>query len=114
LSSAPAIVAIAEDPALLRSVAFALEAHGHKVRTCPTWSAAIECFPGASCVIIDGRLASEERKEFLESLATRPHLVLLADLETPSFNRPDFLVLQKPLAGSDLVSAVSNLFARAT
>jgi hypothetical protein len=109
VSTTPTIVAIANDPALLRSLAFALEAHGHQVRAYSARSAAGECLSEAACVIVDGRLALSDLKRIVEQAAAKTKVMILADDDTMSFGRRDVLLLRKPLDGPDVLSALSTL-----
>jgi hypothetical protein len=109
LSTTPTIVAIASDPALLRSLVFALKAHGYRVAPFRTWKAAEDSAKGAHCIILDGCLPLEDQKACLDAVAPSVGIVLLADDETRHDQRPGLHVLQKPLSGTDLVSALTTL-----
>jgi hypothetical protein len=109
LPTVPFIVAIARDPALLRSLAFALEAHGHKVETFRTWSSARDRASLAFCVILDGGETEMERKACLDSLPPATGIILLADDDTAHPERGGVLILHKPLTGLDVVTALAAL-----
>jgi len=114
LSTKPAIVAIISDPALLRSLAFALEAHGHPVETFSSWRSARERACVALCVVLDGSLVEEDREACLDSIAVDVPVILLADNGTPAPRRDNVLILHKPLAGPDIVLALATLKVSAT
>lgn len=103
------IVAIARDSALLRSLAFALQAHGYKVAPFGSWKAARDSTMGAICVILDGRLPAADREACLEVLGGGVGVVLLADDDTRYTERSGLQVLHKPLSGPDVLAAVTAL-----
>ena len=103
------IVAIARDPALLRSLAFALRAHGYRVAPFGSWQAAENSVAGAVCVILDGGLPAADRNACLGLLGGGARVVLLADEDTPDTARSGLSVLQKPLSGPDVLAAVTAL-----
>jgi hypothetical protein len=105
----PFIVAIARDSALLRSLAFALEAHGHSVETFQSWKSAKKYAPGALCVILDGCLPLSDRQACLEVLDLGVGVVLLAEDDTAYVERSGLQVLHKPLSGADVLSALASL-----
>ena len=105
----PNIVAIARDPALLRSLAFALQAHGYRVAPFGSWRAAEGSVAGAVCVILDGRLPATDRDACLGLLGGGARVVLLADEDTPHTDRPGLRIIEKPLSGPDVLAAVTAL-----
>jgi DNA-binding response OmpR family regulator len=109
LPTTSTIVAIARDSALLRSLAFALEAHGYQVKTFLSWKTARESACCARCVIIDGSLPLSDRDACLEILAYGVRVVMLAEDETRLPQRHGLQVLHKPLSGSDVLGAVASL-----
>lgn len=103
------IVAIAQDSALLRSLSFALEAHGYTVRAFSSWRSAREKVQSAGCVILDGALPLSERNACLGALERGVRVVLLAEDEVPFPKRHGQQVLLKPLSGADLLNAVASI-----
>ena len=106
LSHSPFIAVIAHDPALLRSLAFTLQAHGYRVEQFRSWGAARERIGAASGVIVDGGLPTADLKACL-SLDAK--VVLLAEDDAHIFGWRDLQVLHKPLSGSDVVAALAAL-----
>ena len=111
----PLIVAIAKDSALLQSLAFALEAHGYKVKPFRSWRSARDSARGAFCVVLDDNLPATDKVAWLADREPGVGTVLLAaeDLEL-SGRDPGVVVVTKPLDGHDVVSALSLLKARTT
>jgi hypothetical protein len=109
VSTSSAIVAIVRDPALLRALAFALQAHGHMVAAHRTWTSASEHVSGAGCVILDGCLSVPEREACLSTLRPETSILLLAEDDTIYGERPGLQVLHKPLSGADVVAALAAL-----
>lgn len=103
------IVAIARDSALLRSLAFALQAHGYRVAPFGSWNAARESVAGALCVVLDDCLPAADREACLEMLGRGVGVVLLADDDTRYTERTGLQVLHKPLSGPDVLAAVTAL-----
>lgn len=114
MSLKPVIVAIAKDSALLRSLAFALEAHGYSVKAFRTWQAAKDSARGAFCVVLDDNLPSADKVAWLADREPGVGTVLLAgdDLELTGRD-PSVIVVNKPLSGPDVLSALLVLKARA-
>jgi DNA-binding NtrC family response regulator len=108
LPSTFTIVAIALDSALLRSLDFALQAHGYKVASFRSWKAARDSVSRAACVILDGCLPTADRNACFEMLEHGVGVVLLAEDDTSYPERSGLQVLQKPLAGSDVVAALRH------
>jgi DNA-binding response OmpR family regulator len=109
LSSTPVIVAIARDPALLRSLAFALEAHGYGVAAFASWGEAGEAAGAASLVILDDGLPGPERKACLSLKDRGVPVLLLTGNHGEIERKPGLGVLAKPLSGADVVEAVAAL-----
>ena len=103
------IVAIARDSALLRSLSFALEAHGYTVRAFSSWRSARGNVDAAGCVILDGALPLSEKNACLGVLERGLRVVLLAEDEAAVPRRLGLQVLPKPLSGADLLSAVASI-----
>ena len=111
----PTIVAIAKDPALLRSLAFALEAHGYQVKPFRSWESAKDSTRGAFCVVLDNNLPSADKVAWLADREPGVGTVLLAEDDLALVGRdPGVIVLNKPLAGPDVLTALATLKARAT
>lgn len=111
MSTLSAIVAVVKDPALLRSISFALNTHGQPVEQFNDWKMAMEAISRAECVILDTCLPPADLTAGL-SLANRGiKLVILAedDRDYGSGNRKAICVLSKPLNGPDIANAVSAL-----
>ena len=111
----PTIVAIAKDPALLRSLAFALEAHGYLVKPFRNWKSAKDSARGAFCVVLDSNLPDSDKVAWLADREPGVGTVLLAEGDLELNGRdPGVIVLNKPLAGPDVLTALAVLKARAT
>jgi hypothetical protein len=111
----PTIVAIAKDSALLRSLAFALEAHGYRVKPFRSWSLAKDSARGAFCVVLDNNLPADDKVAWLADREPGVGTVLLAEDDLELAGRdPSVIVLNKPLAGPDVLTALAVLKARAT
>jgi DNA-binding NtrC family response regulator len=108
VSNSNAIVVIVHDPALLRSLAFALGAHGHAVDAFGSWRSARDRARGASCVILDGCLSQQDRDDCMECVPTATPVIFLAEQDTPMPARTNMLTLHKPLAGADVLSALAS------
>jgi hypothetical protein len=115
LPLAPTIVAIAKDSALLRSLAFALDAHGYLVKPFHTWQSAKDSARGAFCVVLDSNLPDADKVAWLADREPGVGTLLLAegDLELDGRD-PSVIVLNKPLDGPDVLTALATLKARAT
>jgi DNA-binding response OmpR family regulator len=109
LPNTPVIVAVARDPALLRSLVFALEAHGHRVTAFASWRTARESAGRASLVILDERLPSADKEAGLALLSQGVPVVLLAENDAVRAEMPGLRVLPKPLSGPDVVETVAAL-----
>lgn len=109
LSTTYTIVAIARDSALLRSLAFALQAHGYRVTPFRSWKSAELAAAEAGCVILDECLPAEDREACLKLLGNGMGVVLLGEDDTFYAERSGLRVLHKPLSGSDVVAAVTAI-----
>lgn len=109
MSSPPLVVTIAKDEALLRSLVFAMEAHGYQVEQFQSWVAAKERNSMAEILVLDGSLPAMDIEACL-AWAAGKRVVLLADEDTDQV-RPEniHLVLHKPLSGSDVIAALAAL-----
>jgi DNA-binding response OmpR family regulator len=109
VSSPPPVVTIVKDEALLRSLVFAMEAHGYQVEQFGSWIAAKERSSVAEILVLDGSLPATDIEECLV-LAAGKRVVLLADEDIDRV-RPgrNILVLHKPLSGSDVIAALAAL-----
>ncbi|NTA84523.1 hypothetical protein G6L13_29100 [Agrobacterium tumefaciens] len=115
LPQIPTIVAIAKDSALLRSLAFALEAHGYQVKPFHSWQSAKSSTVGAFCVVLDSNLPATDKVEWLADREPGVGTILLAEDDLDLGGRdPGVIVLNKPLAGPDVLGALATLKARAT
>jgi DNA-binding response OmpR family regulator len=114
LPQTPTIVAIAKDSALLRSLAFALEAHGYRVKPFRSWQLAKSSTVDAFCVVLDSNLPASDKVEWLADREPGVGTILLAEDDLDLGGRdPGVIVLNKPLAGPDVLSALATLKARA-
>jgi len=109
LPNRPNIVAIARDSALLRSLEFALQAHGYRVAPFGSWTAAKDSTAGALCVVVDGRVPAADRAACLEMIGRGVGVVLLADEDTLYSEHAGLQILHKPLSGPDVLAAVTAL-----
>jgi DNA-binding NtrC family response regulator len=115
LPPAPTIVAIAKDSALLRSLAFALEAHGYLVKPFRTWQSAKDSARVAFCVVLDSNLPDADKVAWLADREPGVGTVFLAEGDLELAGRdPGVIVLNKPLDGPDVLTALATLKARAT
>lgn len=114
LPQTPTIVAIAKDSALLRSLAFALEAYGYRVKPFRSWQLAKSSTVGAFCVVMDSNLPASDKVEWLADREPGVGTILLAEDDLDLGGRdPGVIVLNKPLAGPDVLGALATLKARA-
>lgn len=111
----PVIVAVAKDSALLRSLAFALEAHGYRVKAFRSWQTAKDSAKEAFCVVLDDHLPAADKVAWLADREPGVGTILLAadDLELTGRD-PAVVVVNKPLDGPDVLTALATLKARAT
>jgi hypothetical protein len=109
LPHSPSIVAIAQDSALLRSLAFALQAHGYKVEQFPSWKAATNAAGRARSLVIDGCLPAADLEACLSLAGNGLGVVLLAEGDAHYVERDGLHVLHKPLSGADVVAALAAL-----
>lgn len=106
----PTIVAIAKDSALLRSLSFALEAHGYRVKPFQSWTSAKDSTRGAFCVVLDDDLPAADKVAWLAGRAPGVGTVLLAGSDLDLAGRdPGVVVLNKPLDGLDVLTALAVL-----
>ena len=111
----PTIVAIARDSTLLKSLAFVLEAHGYRVKPFRSWDLAKDSARGAFCVVLDNNLPAADKVAWLADREPGVGTVLLAEDDLELVGRdPSVVVVNKPLAGPDVVAALAVLKARAT
>jgi DNA-binding NtrC family response regulator len=104
-----AIAVIVKDAALLRALAFALQAHGHRVSSYRTWKQARKGVSGVSCVIVDGCLPAAERDACLNAISPETSVVLLAEDDTVFDDKSDMKVVYKPLSGGDVLAALASI-----
>ncbi|WP_133253023.1 hypothetical protein [Rhizobium wuzhouense] len=111
LSTLSAIVAVVKDPALLRSISFALNTHGQTVEQFNDWTMAAEAISHAQCVILDTCLPPADLTAGLSLASRGVKVVVLAedDRDYEGVNPDDICVLSKPLKGPDIANAVSAL-----
>uniref|UniRef100_UPI003F492DAB hypothetical protein n=1 Tax=Ensifer adhaerens TaxID=106592 RepID=UPI003F492DAB len=109
MSSPPPVVTIVKDEALLRSLVFAMEAHGYQVEQFGSWIAAKERSSVEEILVLDGSLPATDIEACL-ALAAGKRVVLLADEDIDRV-RPgrNILVLHKPLSGPDVIAALAAL-----
>jgi DNA-binding response OmpR family regulator len=111
----PTIVAVAKDSALLRSLAFALEAHGYRVKSFRSWDMAKDSAHGAFCVVLDNNLPAADKLAWLADREPGVGTVLLAEDDLALVGRdPGIVIVNKPLAGPDVLDALALLKSRAT
>ena len=79
LSTLSAIVAVVKDPALLRSISFALNTHGQTVEQFNDWAMATEAISRAQCVILDTCLPPSDLMAGLNLANRGVKLVILAE-----------------------------------
>ena len=102
------IVAIANDDALLRSLAFALGVEGYVVRLYGAWQTARELMETSLCVIVDVDICREDADARRALLDPASRIVLLTDgMPSPNVSARTRLI-SKPLEGADIVESVSH------
>jgi DNA-binding response OmpR family regulator len=94
---------------MLRSMAFALEAHGYRVEQYAAWKAAEAAASRAFCLVVDGDLATAELETCFALRDRGVAVVVLAEDEADFAHQPGLKVLNKPLSGADLVAAVAAI-----
>lgn len=109
MSDSSTVVAIVKDPALLRSIGFALNAHGQVVEEFSDWAAAAAALKRADCVIIDACLPQATVRDGFKLTQHGVKLVILAEDDTDYGTDASVHVLSKPLTGSDIANAVEAL-----
>lgn len=109
MSTAAAIVVIVKDPALLRSITFALNAHGQAVEPFSDWANAAGAARKADCVVLDGCLPPADVRAGLMLSRAGIRVVLLTESDAGSSIDFPVRVLSKPLKGSDIADAVAIL-----
>jgi DNA-binding response OmpR family regulator len=108
VSSPPPVVTIAKDEALLRSLVFAMQAHGYQVEQFQSWLAAKERSSAAEILVLDGSLPATDIEACL-ALAAGKRVLLLADEDIDRARPQNILVLHKPLSGPDVIAALAAL-----
>jgi hypothetical protein len=109
LSDHSNVVAIVKDPALLRSIGFALNTHGQVIEAFSDWPTAAAALKHADCVIIDACLPQSTVRDAFKLTQHGVKLVILAEDDTDYGAEAGVLVLSKPLTGSDIANAVEAL-----
>ncbi|HTO30575.1 MAG TPA: transcriptional regulator [Pararhizobium sp.] len=102
------IVAIANDDALLRSLAFALGVEGYAVQSCGSWQAARELIPLSACVIVDVDICRKDADARDALLKPENRIVLLTDGMPQPNVAATIRLIPKPLDGSDIVEGVRH------
>ena len=100
---------------MLRSLTFTLEAHGYCVKPFRSWNSARDSIRDAFCVVLDSNLPAADKVAWLADRVPGVGTVLLAedDLELAGRDQ-SVVVVNKPLAGPDVLAALSRLETRAT
>lgn len=111
LSTLSAIVVVVKDPALMRSISFALNTHGQAVEQFNDWTMATEAIARAQCVILDTCLPPADLTAGLSLTSRGVKVVVLAedDRDYVGLNPDNIRVLSKPLMGPDISNAVLGL-----
>lgn len=109
MSTASAIIVIVKDLALLRSITFALNAHGQAVEPFSDWATAAGAARKADCVVLDGCLPPADIHAGLMLSKEGTKIVLLTEGDAGSDIEFPVQVLSKPLKGSDIADAVATL-----
>lgn len=103
-----AIVAIATDDALLRSLAFALGVEGYKVKPFDSWQSALDQMETSICVIVDVDICRKDADARKSLLDPESRIVLLTDgMPAPTLSR-NVQVISKPLEGADILDGVNH------
>lgn len=107
MSQTRPIVVIVPDPALSRSLAFALEADGYRVAAFDDFTSAKGALPSALCIVADQSVFHDEAEaaSALSGLTARTVLISEHMAKPLAENMP---VLTKPLSGADVLSAVGK------
>jgi hypothetical protein len=101
------IVLIVPDGVLSRSLAFALEAEGYRVCAFGSWLSASAQLPTALCIIADQEILRNGKDARPDVDAYAARMILLAEdaaIAAPAQTQ----VLEKPLSGADVLSAVDK------
>ena len=100
------IMVIAPNYDLRRSLAFALEAEGYVVTSHETIPGP-EASRGYDCVVLDHKVAASASREAVLAFCTKARgLILLAGMPQPWLAHVAFRVVQTPVMGEALFSAV--------
>lgn len=103
------IVVVAPDPALLRSIAFALEAHGYRVDTHPSWRSAEQAGATATCFVVDTQIFREDIDAENAVASGSRRTILLTDGFAPRPPRTNVRILEKPFGPDDLLAMLRSL-----
>jgi DNA-binding response OmpR family regulator len=106
LLSQNAIVVVASDHGLRRSLKFALEVEGFRVTACDSWTAAGPLAASALGLVVDSDILRRDGEARTSLLAADVRLVLLEDGMKPPLEQTNAKVLTKPFQGADLVAAI--------
>jgi hypothetical protein len=104
------ILVIASNPDLRKSLAFSLEAEGYTV-TSHAIIPSTDAGRPYDCVVLDHKAAGGPRDVVLEFCNRARRVVLLAGAPQPWLAAKVFAVVQTPLSGGSLTSAVSAAIA---
>jgi FixJ family two-component response regulator len=115
------IVVVDDDPAVLNSIAFALETEGFAVRAFPTGEAmlAASSAPGATCFVLDQKLPGISGLDLFDRLralgSTAPVLLMTTQPSAATQARAKaggVEIVEKPLLGDTLTSKVRAAVSR--
>jgi len=101
-----AIVVVASDHGLRRSLKFALEVEGFRVTACDSWTAAGPLAASASGMVVDSDILRRDGAARESLRVADVSFVLLEDGMKPAIGHLNARVLTKPFQGADLVAAV--------
>lgn len=108
------MIAVVSDQALLRSIEFALEAHGYRVDSFSTWRNGRTASSEALCMVVDSDVLDND-PDAGSGLDNPPmRVLLLTDGPGCPITNPKVRSLEKPISGPDLIAIVDAMRTVAT
>lgn len=120
LAARPTVFVVDDDPAVRLALAFTLDLEGFRVETFPSGEALLQRNPTdvAGCLVLDERLPGMSGLGTLEKLRARavdlPAILVTSHPNAPfraAARRAGAPILEKPLMGETLTSAINGLLA---
>lgn len=114
MPSTSKVIAVVSDQALLRSIEFALEAHGYRVDSFSTWLGGRAASSEALCMVVDSGVLNND-PDAGSGLDNPPmRVLLLTDGPRSPITNPEVRSLEKPISGADLIATVDAMRTAAT